>query len=114
MASYPSLSTLPNEPLDRGWKDSTLISDTDADYIRTRARNSRLPKTFGIHYRLMKDSDYQTLEAFFEARMGSSEAFTWTHPITSVNYTVRFLKDTFKSEKTAVGRWNINFTLEEV
>ncbi len=114
MATYPTLTSKANEPLTKKWKDTTLFTESEADYIRTRSRTSRFVNSWEVLYNSLSASDFSTLQTFFIARRGYAESFTWLEPITNESKTVRFLKDTFNAQQMSVGRWRVNFTLEEV
>lgn len=113
MANYPTLSI--------GYDASSFAhasenpahgSDTEGGYQVTRPRFTRTPrKTFRFTHVDITEADRVTLETFWNVRKGSSESFTWTHPVTGASYTVRFALDMKTLEFTRTGygtnhRWD--------
>jgi len=114
MANYPSISELPVEPMPTPYKDTTLISDTEADYIRSRSRTSRVIRRRSVRYNRMTGTSFATIETFFVTTVkGSADTFVWADPITATSLTVRFVKDSFRPEKLSTGQYNLTFELEE-
>lgn len=114
MSDFPTLSIGPNYPIKETPEDSTIQSEFDGGYTQTRPRFTRIRKTFELKYdNLISDSDKSALESFAETVKGGSLSFTWTHPVTSVSYTVRF-KKTPEYEYVHYGWWKTSFTLVEV
>jgi hypothetical protein len=115
MADFPTLTAKPVEPLGKTFKDNTLVSESEAGYIRTRQINSRLPFSRAVQYNRMSQTDYTTLQTFFtDTVKGSSGEFNWIEPVTTTSYVVRFVKGSFNAQQLATGDWNVNFTVEQI
>jgi len=113
MASYPTLSDVPSYPLVEQVKDSVIRSDFDGGYVQTRARHTRIRKTWQIKYGNLTSADKITLAAFVTTVQGGADSFTWVNPQDSVSYEVRFSQPpTFSLVYT--DRWNVSFSLEQV
>lgn len=87
---FPTLTNLPTFPLKESRVDNTIKSDTEAGYVITRTRYSKIRKKFEVLYTLMSAADKALLEAFIDTVEGATDYFTWTHPASGVAYTVRF------------------------
>lgn len=92
MPTFPTLSVLPSYPLKDDAEDPTLKSNFEAGYTLARTRFTRQRKLFSLVYNKLPNADKLLLEAFCDTVHGGADTFTWTHPITSVSYTVRFDK----------------------
>lgn len=60
------------------------------------------------------DSDRQDLLDFFEARKARNETFTFTNPVDSVVFTVRFQEDELEFIKRIDTRWDARWKFREV
>lgn len=88
---YPTLSKNPAYPLDPDGEleDVVIRSDLTAGYQQTRPRSTRARPNFGLTYPSLPDVDVALLRAFEQTTLvNGASPFTWTHPITSVSYTV--------------------------
>lgn len=117
MADYPTLSRNPSYPLTDDAEDPAIKSDFEAGYTQTRARFTRTRRVFEVGYKAMTNADKLLLEAFADTVKGGVDSFAWTHPITSVSYTVRFDKRP-KFQAVDYGDdgtiWETSFTLVQV
>jgi len=110
--AFPSLSTPPNYPLREVIIDRTLKTTSEAGYVTTRYKNTRQIMSFDVVYSMLTDADKNSLRSFYDT-VETVDSFTWTHPYTSVNYTVRF--DTVPSfELNDDQKWSCQFLLREV
>lgn len=116
MSAFPTLSQPPNYPLVEEIEDTTIVSNFESGYIQTRPRFTRRRKSFTVRYENLSTSDKTSLETFRDVTvLGSSETFTWTHPLTSTVYTMRFEKDkTPKFTNSLIDYWDTEFTIREV
>jgi len=94
MADFPP-------PLVQGKEDSqyfqeigqnpAMAAETDGGYTITRPRFTRPPRrVFVTGFTELTDAEKQVLFDFWNAKKGSSEPFTYQHPVSGVVYTVRF------------------------
>jgi phage-related protein len=113
---FPSLST---PPLVSGYEhsaalDPVLRSPLEAGYRQTRPRFTRVPKKWHISYSGLSDSDQSALESFEASVKYGADSFTWTHPKTSTQYTVRFPAPVRYHLGPTDTLWSAEFDLEEV
>jgi len=113
MPAFPTLSKNPEYPLSEDREDSTVRSDFEGGYEITRPRWTRTRKLFSVRYKTLPDADKTLLDTFMDTVSGGADAFTWTHPKTSVTYTVRFAKP-IKFEYISFELWEVSFDLREV
>jgi phage-related protein len=94
--------------------------DTEGGYDISRARHTRRPRrTFTFQFADISEAERVILQNFWDARLGGSGAFNWTHPITAVVYNVRFDRQmTMDFSRSGYGfnhRWDSStITLKEV
>lgn len=107
MAAFPSITA--SYPLVKMLMfDTTIITYGDQSEQRISNTDSVRYK-FTLKYKLLSDTDHQTIRDFFIARKGSFESFTWTDPNPpNTVYTVRFDTDnqTFENFEVALFKFN--------
>lgn len=94
----------------------TIRSVSEGGYVTSRARFTRLPEAWTVHYDWMSKVNKNTVKAFEDAHKAGSESFTWLNPDDNTNYTVRFLgliKYTAHAHTNFL-YWMVEFVLEEV
>ncbi len=110
--AFPTLSTPPNFPLKETIEDRVLKTKSEAGYVTTRYKSSRQLITFDVNYSMLNDTDKNSLRAFYDT-VENVDSFTWLHPYTSVNYTVRF--DSIPTfELLDDQKWEVQFLLRQV
>ena len=115
MSAFPTLSVAPNYPLspDGEVEDNIIRSQQTAGYEQTRPRFTRARRMFGLTY-VLKTSDANTLRTFEVTTLHyGADAFTWTHPISAITYTVR-LTAPMKFSLDNYGETTVSFTIREV
>jgi len=110
--AFPTLSVNPNYPIEEGIESSSIKSAFEAGYVLTRARFTRQRNTFKISYSLLSNADKELLKEHMDEVLDIS-TFTWTHPVTSVSYTVRY-QTIPQFQYMQYQRWNISFILEQI
>lgn len=117
--TYPSLSVNPTY----AWEekvavDPTIRSRSEGGYLKTRPRFTRIPDRWHVVYDPLPNADKNTLKAHEIERGVGSNSFSWTNPIDSQSYEVRFaapveyrLLPYFVNGGRA---WRVEFDLEEV
>ena len=116
MASFPSLSggtVLANYPIIEKIIDGVIRSEFDGGYVQTRARYTRLRKTWQIVYHQLSNVDKALIDAFVVTVQGGADSFTWTNPQDAATYDVRF-QSTPACSYVSYGRWDVSFTLEQI
>ena len=96
--------------------DPLLKSEFENGSVLTRARFTNVPNSWSLNYRFLSNTDKESLETFFMTTVGLGALnFTWTHPISTTVYTVRFAEPiNYKAESDGQNNWNVSFTLIEV
>jgi hypothetical protein len=92
MAAFPTLSRGPSYPLDPDGvnTDVVLRNETTGGYEITRPRTTRSRLSWGVNFNGLTDSDISTLKTFEVTTLkNGSDSFTWQHPVSGTNYTVR-------------------------
>ena len=112
LLGFPQIAP-PVYPLNEDWEDVGISNGFEDGTEQSRARFTRSRGTWVLHWTALKDSDYQTLMNFWRKDVkGKSQLFNWTHPITGIIYTVRFVeKKPF--ELVAPGIWSGEITMRE-
>lgn len=109
--SWPSIIK-PSIPLEEETIKAQLRTEFEAGYVHSRARDTRARTRWNLKWKSMSETDYQTLKSFFESNVGGS--FTWTHPVSSASYTVRFTTEVLTGHVPLNGRREVAVGLEEV
>jgi hypothetical protein len=114
MNAWPSTLPPPDEGLEEEFYKPQTRTEFEANYPQVYPRASRGRRKWPLSWSLMEnESDYQALEAFFDANQGCM--FTWTHPLTSAVHTCVFSADSVKSKwRSAGGRTDVQCPIEEV
>lgn len=113
MSAFPTLSINPELPIGETREDSTIRTDMEGGYEHTRARFTRIRRTFKIIYRNLPGADKSTLDAFVTTVKCGADSFTWAHPVTQTQYTVRF-KPIPEYSYTTYNYYDVEFGLLEV
>ena len=90
------MAAFPDIPVTIGSQSSLYIpivqTESEGNYLRVRRKTTRSRRIFTLDFKEISYTDYALIEAFFEANQGIS--FTWTHPVTSIEYDLVFMQDT--------------------
>lgn len=116
MADFPLPITTPYTFDDEGpVEDPTLSSHMEDGSAVTRARFTRLRRSWRVTYTLDNDAKL-LLEAFQrDTTRGTAGSFTWIHPDTLYPHTVRFgTLVRFPRFANAFGWWAVPVTFVEV
>src|SRR3990167_2437360 len=90
-------------------KYNTLITDFESGKEQRRKKWANPKRRFLLRYRNIGQTEYNSIISFFDSQSGAFDTFSWTNPMDSVAYTVRFLEDTLKVEELAYQRYAIEF-----
>lgn len=109
MADYPSLliDWQGFQELPRQYQ--TIRTEYEAGYVQTRAKTTTGPRGFRFMHRLVSAADVATFYAFWDARKGGAEAFTFTDPRTGSVLACRFVGE--RPGSTRRGPANVAFDL---
>lgn len=121
MPNFPTLSSFKvTEDVLDSWEegvvaDPTLKDPKEGGYVTTRAKFTRIPKTFKYSYPYYSAADKATLFTFERVTcfMGTN-SFTWYNFIDGNYYTVRFDKPVDYKPKKSTVYWDITISLAEV
>jgi len=116
MATFPSLSR--GEDLkhfvEKLAYNPAIQSQMEDGKVISRGRFTKTKKMWEINYTFLTDADKTLLETLQETVNVSGDVFDWTHPKTSVVYSVRFKEPiNFFVEPTDSDKWAASFTLIE-
>ena len=119
MAAYPTLSQNTDGSPDFGQapaiSDPTYRSPKESGIVKTGMKVSWVPLQWSFTYTGLSNSNKNTLETFERdtASFGATE-FTWTHPISSTTYNVRFARPiSFRLEGDQQNSWRVSVVLEQ-
>lgn len=111
MPNWPSVQ-LPSG-CDETTEDPALRNEAESGIVQTRARFTRIRRTWQLSWANMRGADYRLLRAFFIQMKGGSLSFGWTHPRESTTFEVRFRGD-LSGRHTVMDCWNVTLVLEQV
>jgi len=111
MATWPAISE-PDYGLSEELYFPIVRTEFDSNYIHVRKRTTRARRRWDLSWNNLTDNDYDLLETFFLANQGV--AFTWTHPLSLINYTVVFSGNSLKSSIPVFGYRNVAVAIEEI
>jgi phage-related protein len=89
----------------------TLVSNFENGVEQRRAKWATPLKTWKLQWRNIEATDVSTIQTLFDAKLGSYSSFTWTNPVDSVDYTVRFKDDSLKIDLTTYNRYAVELEL---
>lgn len=113
MEDWPATLPPPDEGLEEEYYKPQTKTEFEANYIQVYPRASRGRGRWPLGWGYMDETDYQTLETFFDANQGCM--FTWIHPIKATTHTCVFSSDSIKSKwRSAGGRASVQCPIEEV
>lgn len=93
---------------------NTLVSEFENGAEQRRAKWGENLKRFKLEYKSRPQADYATVKTFFDARQGKYESFTWTNPLDSTAYTVRFDMDELEVKNTGYQIYDFTLMFKEV
>jgi uncharacterized protein (TIGR02217 family) len=93
---------------------STIITEFENGVEQRRARRAGQRRSWRLQYKNRSSSDLSTITTIFDSKKGALTSFTWTNPIDSQDYTVRFKEDSLRYTNDVYGLYNIEFELTEI
>lgn len=90
-----------------------VSSESESGVKITRRRSFAAKGSWSVAWAAMPYSEYVVLKTFFNTVAG--DTFSWTNPLDSISYTVRFADDTVLPAQvvTPSKHMSVSFTLEE-
>ena len=100
---------------DQAAVDPAVRTPLTAGYVASRARFTRMPRTYRVAFNSMDVTARDWVKNFEIACAGGSESFTWVDP-ESTSHIVRFMGPVVFNpwSDTNYLRWSASFVLEEV
>jgi len=93
----------------------TARTKFDSGHTKARATKSQGRKVWpSLQTIALSTSERDSLLAFWRAREGGVEPFTWTNPQDETAYVVRFMPGSYREAEQFLGVWTVQFGLEEV
>jgi len=89
-----------------------IRTEFEGGYVHSRPRCTRATRRWTLVWKAMTNSDFATLEAAFIADMGTT--FSWTEPVTSTVYTVRYSEGSLKWQHVNLGVRAVSIGLETI
>lgn len=93
---------------------STLVSEFENGYEQRRAKWASPKRKWVLEFKNRIQSEMETIRNFFITKKGEYSSFTWTNPIDSTEYTVRFDEDSLLIQRKAFEIYDITLKFVEV
>ena len=93
------------------WKTQVSEFENGTEQRRRKWANSR--RKFTLQYKKRSSTDLNNIKTFFNNKYGRFSSFTWTNPNDNVEYTVRFVEDSFKFSTESPSRYDFEFQFIE-
>lgn len=110
--AYPTLTVNPEFPLGEIPEKAGIVSKSDHGYVHGRRRYTMGRRTFRLVYNTMPTADKEDIDNHFDS-VDIAESFSWTHPVTSTVYTVRYVEPP-EMEYVKPGYWQVRIQLLSV
>ena len=104
----------PDFPVVESVKFNTLVSQFDNGVEQRRSKWASPLREFNLSFSTRTQAEYETLVAFFNAKLGSFESFTFLNPNDNTEYTVRFKEDSIRLSLRHYQIYDFECTLIEV
>ena len=88
-----------------------MRTEFESGYVQSRVKATQAKMRFSLRWDAMSSGDYADLKAAFRADQGST--FSWTHPETGENYTVRYSGNSLTSTLRVNNLRRVQVDLEE-
>ena len=114
--TFPSLS---QSPAITPWEeqaafDPTISVPAQGGYRQTRPRFTRIPSKWTLGYLVLPQADKTLIRGLEGDVKIGAEQFSWTNPLDSVVYQVRFLGPVRYKMHGSKFYWDVEFEIEEV
>ena len=104
----------PDFVVDETVQYKTLISEFENGVEQRRGKWANPLRKWTLRYKHRTKTEMENVRDFFMGKYGALTAFTWTNPNDSVEYTVRFIEDSFKFALKAYQLYDFDFDFIEV
>lgn len=109
-----NFSLKPDYTFEEAPQYKTLITEFENGVEQRRAKRASAITEYRLVYKNRSASDLSTITTLFNAQKGALTSFTWEHPVSAVEKTVRFKEDSLTYRNTVYGLYDIEFSLIEV
>jgi len=92
----------------------TLITEFENGAEQRRQVWAAQRRSWKLRYKNRDATDLGTITTIFDSKKGMLTSFTWTNPVDSAEYTVRFKEDSLRYSNSVYGLYDIEFELIEV
>lgn len=104
----------PDFVIDETVQYKTLISEFETGVEQRRRKWENPIRKWSLRFKTRTLSEMNDVKNFFISKYGAYSGFTWTNPNDSVEYTVRFLDDSFKFVMKSYELYDFELDLKEV
>ena len=111
MAQFPT-TPIPRMGSGQKTKYNVFKNSFEANYLQVRRGSTRGRMVFNLNYNSITDIEFETLQAFFDANIGT--VFDFVHPKTLVTYKVTFQNDELEYTHTTFNRGDTKIILEGI
>jgi phage-related protein len=105
---------LPDFLIDEAVEYKTLVSEFENGAEQRRRKWQNPLSKWTLRFNNRTSAEMATVRDFFKNKFGAFMSFTWTNPNDSVEYTVRFVEDSFQFSRKAYGVYDFEFEFIEV
>jgi uncharacterized protein (TIGR02217 family) len=114
MATWSDTCPSPQFVFDSGIQYKTVVTPFESGKEQRRKKWTAGKRRFTLRFNALSAADVNAILTFFIARCGSYESFTFTNPVDSSSYTVRFESDTIAQQFVTSAAGGLETTLVEV
>ena len=107
-------TVIPDFPIEERVITNTIIDEFENGVEQRRSKWSRTKRQFNLSFTNAPETDYETLRDFYIAKNGQADSFTFDNPNDGVEYTVRFVEDSFKNRQKAYKIYDMSCSLIQV
>jgi hypothetical protein len=93
---WPNTLPPPDKGTQEGFYKPQRKLEFEANYVQTAPRATRGRRRFELKWQILTESEYQTLEGFFDANQGT--AFEYVHPLRGTTHMCVFSSDEIKHQ----------------
>ena len=105
---------LPDFLIDEALEYKTIVSEFENGAEQRRRKWANPQRKWTLRFNNRTHTEMTEVSDFFKSKFGAFMAFTWTNPNDSVEYTVRFVEDSFQFSRKAYGVYDFEFEFIEV
>lgn len=91
MGAWPSIQAPAEEYFAEWMEKGQVRTEFENGVVQSRARATSERMVFKLGWKGLSNTDWGSIKTHFAANIGGT--FSWTHPISSTSYTVRYRDD---------------------